>query len=151
MYWIWLVNQIIKFLERVSHKVFKFSTMASTVVDTYSYVCTIPFNCLNLWHHLTSPVTQQKRIHRHCRRCRRHGFNPRVRKIPWRRKWQPTLVFLPGEPHGQRSLVGCSPWGRKESDVTEWLSTYGNILQNIGVWGFSIFIWVLKCLSRLKT
>ena len=39
--------------------------------------------------------------------------------IPWRRKWQPTPVFLPGEFHGQRSLAGCSPWGRKESDMTE--------------------------------
>ena len=40
-----------------------------------------------------------------CRRCRRHGFNPWVRKKPWRRKWQPTPVFLPGESHGQRSLA----------------------------------------------
>ena len=37
----------------------------------------------------------------------------------WRRKWQPTPVFLPGESHGQRSLVGYSPWGRTESDMTE--------------------------------
>ena len=37
----------------------------------------------------------------------------------WRRKWQPTPVFLPGESHGQRSLVGCSPWGHTESDTTE--------------------------------
>ena len=37
----------------------------------------------------------------------------------WRRKWQPTPVFLPGESHGRRSLVGCSPWGRTESDMTE--------------------------------
>ena len=37
----------------------------------------------------------------------------------WRRKWQPTPVFLPGKPHGWRSLVGCSPWSRKESDTTE--------------------------------
>ena len=41
------------------------------------------------------------------------------REDPWRRKWQPTPVFLPGESHGQRSLAGYSPWGRKESDVTE--------------------------------
>ena len=41
------------------------------------------------------------------------------RKIPWRRNWQPTPVFLPGESHGRRSLVGYSPRGRKESDVTE--------------------------------
>ena len=45
----------------------------------------------------------------------------------WRRKWQPAPVFLPGESHGQRSLVGCSPWGRRESDTTEWVSTYIDI------------------------
>ena len=40
---------------------------------------------------------------------RRDGFNPWVGKIPWRRKWQPTPIFLPGKSHGQRSLVGYSP------------------------------------------
>ena len=49
--------------------------------------------------------------------CRRHGFNPLVRKILWRRAWQPTLVFVPGESHGQKSLAGYSPWGSKESDT----------------------------------
>ena len=39
----------------------------------------------------------------------------------WRRQWQPTPVLLPGKSHGRRSLVGCSPWGRKELDTTEWL------------------------------
>ena len=51
--------------------------------------------------------------------CRRPRFDPWVRKIPWRRKHQPTPVILPGEFHGQRSLVGYSPWGHKESDTTE--------------------------------
>ena len=45
--------------------------------------------------------------------CRRCMFHPWVRKIPWRRKWQPTPVFLPGESHGQRSLAGYSPLGCK--------------------------------------
>ena len=49
-------------------------------------------------------------------------FSPWVRKILWRRKWQPTPVFLPGEFHGQRSLVGYSPWGRKKSNITKRLS-----------------------------
>ena len=49
----------------------------------------------------------------------RYEFNPGVRKIPWRRAWQPTPIFLPGESHGQRSLVGYSLKGCKESDVTE--------------------------------
>ena len=47
------------------------------------------------------------------------GFNPWVGEIPWRRKWELTLVFLPGESHGQRSLVGYGPYGCKESDRTE--------------------------------
>jgi len=42
-------------------------------------------------------------------RRKRHRFGPWVRKMPWRRKWQPTPVFLPGESHGQRSLEGCNP------------------------------------------
>ena len=54
-----------------------------------------------------------------CRRHRRLEFSPWVGKTPWRRKWQPTPVFLPGEFHGQRSLVGYSPWSRKESDTIE--------------------------------
>ena len=48
-----------------------------------------------------------------CRRCKRHGFNLSVKKIPWRRKWQPTAVFLPGKSHVQRSLGGYSPWVAK--------------------------------------
>jgi len=50
---------------------------------------------------------------------KRCGFGPWVRKIPWRRPWQPIPVFLPGESHGQRNLVSYSPWRHKESDMTE--------------------------------
>ena len=45
--------------------------------------------------------------------CRRHGFDSWVKKIPWRRKWQPTPVVLPGKSHGQRSLVEYRPWGHR--------------------------------------
>jgi len=45
-------------------------------------------------------------------------------RFPWRRKWQPTPVFLPGRYHGQRSLVGCSPWDCKELDMTEHAHTH---------------------------
>ena len=55
--------------------------------------------------------------------CGRPGFDPWVGKIPWRREWQPTPVFLPGESLGQRNLASCSPWGRKDLDTTEQLST----------------------------
>ena len=49
--------------------------------------------------------------------CRRRWRDPRVRKIPWRREWQPTPVFFPGESHGQRSLAGCSPRGCQDLDT----------------------------------
>ena len=62
--------------------------------------------------------------HRRCKRC---GFAPWARKIPWSRKWQPTVVFLPGKFHGQRSLEGYSPWGSKESNMTEQLSAHTGI------------------------
>ena len=58
----------------------------------------------------------EKNLPANVRRC---GLSPWVRKIPWRRKWQPTPVLLPGKSHGWRSLVGCSPRGHKESDTTE--------------------------------
>ena len=58
---------------------------------------------------------------------------PWVGKVPWRRKWQPTPVCLPEKSCRQRSLVGYSPWGRKESDVTERLSTQANFY-NILIW-----------------
>ena len=54
----------------------------------------------------------------------RHRFDSWVGKIPWSRKWQPIPVFLPGKFHGQRSLVGYSPWGHKEYDMTETLSMH---------------------------
>ena len=56
------------------------------------------------------------------------GLIPWVGKIPWRRAWQLTPVFLPGEPHGQKILPGCSPWGHKESDMTEHAYSRLNIL-----------------------
>ena len=82
-----------------------------------------------------------------CLQCRRPGFNPWVEKIPWRRKWQPIPVFLPGESHGWRSLVGYSPWGHKESDMAEPLSFYRdmNILRARNQCHLSQFLWKYKC------
>ena len=73
---------------------------------------------MNLWWH------SGKEYACHCRRCKRCGFNPWVRKTPWRRKWQPTPVFLPEKPHGQRSLVGYTPRDHKESDMIEHACTH---------------------------
>ena len=50
-----------------------------------------------------------------CKRCKRYGFNPWIRKMPWRRTWQLTPIFLPGKFHEQRNLVGYSPWVHGES------------------------------------
>ena len=73
------------------------------------------------------PSAQQSRIHCQCTRLR---FNPWVRKVPWRRKWQPTPVFLPGKSPGQRHQAGYSPWGCKELDTTERLQTHTHIFSN---------------------
>ena len=54
-----------------------------------------------------------------CRNCWRLRSDPWVGRIPWRRKWQPSTVLLPGKPHGQRSLAGYSPWGHTELDTAE--------------------------------
>ena len=66
---------------------------------------------LPMWFH-GKESTCQHRI------CRRHGFDPWVRKIPWCRKCQPAAVFLPEISHGQRILVSYNPEGRKELDMT---------------------------------
>ena len=85
-------------------------------VYTYIYIHThciythkyIPITCIGLDWWLRGQSV--------CLQCRRPGFDPWVRKIPWRRKWQSTPVLLPGKSHGQRSLVDYRPWDRKESD-----------------------------------
>ena len=56
-----------------------------------------------------------------CLQCRRPGFDPWDEKVPWKREWHPTPIFLAGEFHGQGSLVSYSPWGLKESDTTDQL------------------------------
>ena len=88
--------------------------------------------------------TSGKKPARQCRRHKRCGFSPWIRKIPWRRARQPTPVFLPGESHIQRSLVGYSSQGFKESDMTEkwpsmhfWRDTIDrnwNLFQKLTIW-----------------
>ena len=63
-----------------------------------------------------------------CLQCKRPGFDPWVRKIPWRRKWLHTPVFLTGEFHEQRSLLDYSPWGCKESGMAERLTVFTEAL-----------------------
>ena len=65
-----------------------------------------------------------------CRRCKRHEFDPCIWKIPWRRVWQPTLVFLPGESHGQRNL-GTVHGVAKSWTQLKWLSTRARMLTEL--------------------
>jgi len=78
-----------------------------------------------------------------CRSCRRCGFDPWVRNIPWRKPWQPTPVFLLGKFHGQRGLVDYSPWGCKDLDMTEQLSTHTQILDRIQQWRLQLLDFCL--------
>ena len=101
---------------------------------------------INLWHGLPEWL----------RIClpmqKRHEMRvlPQVRKIPWRRQWQPTPVFLPGKFHGQRSLGGYSPWDCKESDMTEQLTLF----YKIRMFGFNLtksWFWtsVFSCMFKV--
>ena len=76
-----------------------------------------PLIGLPRWH-------SRKWIHPKMQETKRCGFNLWVRNICWIRKWKPILLFLPGEFHGQRSLMGYSPWGCKEADITEHTHTH---------------------------
>ena len=94
------------------HRVAKSQTRLSDWTTT-----TIIHMGLPRWCSDTEPAYQ-------CRRLRRHRLDPWVGKTPWRKKWQPTPLFLPEKFHRQRSLMGYSPWGCKEPDTTEQLSMH---------------------------
>jgi len=83
----------------------------------------LPISCVSsqgyFIHILSLSVKKFQTVKNFCLQCRRPWFSPWVRKIPWRREWLLTLVFLPEEFHGQRSLAGYSPWGHKELDTTK--------------------------------
>ena len=81
------------------------------VLNNWCIICIIALTLymLNVWLRWQSA----------CLQCKRPGFDPWVGKNPWRKKWQPTPVVLPGKSHGRRNLIGYSPWGHKESDTTE--------------------------------
>ena len=92
--------------------------------------------CVNFQIFMDFPVFLLPAYYRRRKRCR---FNPWVRKIPWRRKWQPSPIFLPGKSHGQRSLAVYSPWGLKESD-TKRLSMYWLLVSLQSDWK-RYFVW----------
>ena len=85
------------------------------VIYTYIYL-------LYIWSHVDFPCGSDGKESACI--AKNPGFDLWFGKIPWRREWQPTPVFLPGKSHGQRILVGYSPWGHKESDIIEWLTPH---------------------------
>ena len=88
-----------------------------------------------------------------CLQCRRPRFDPWIRKIPCRRKWQPTPVILAWKSHEQRSLVGYSPWGHKELDTTERLTEWPTLylLRNGPMPGTYQLLWSnMRNLSHIK-
>ena len=100
------------FIQHVCHSVFcllVFCLLAPRVQDFHEQRTLLSYSLL-----YPSDGSAGKESACQCGRHRRHGFDPWVGKIPWRRKWQPTPVFLPGQSHEQRSLVGYSPWGHKK-------------------------------------
>ena len=93
----------------------KYRLFVCTLIPSVSLLSSLPHLTMVPFY-WTSLVAQTVK---HLPTMRETGFDPSVGKIPWRRKWQSTPGLLPGKPHGQRSLVGYSPRGRKESDTTE--------------------------------
>ena len=83
-----------------------------------------------------------------CRRPKRRRFDPWAGKIPWRRKWQPTTVFLPGESHGQRSLMGYNPSQKSQTQQNQ-LSTHG-INRNCLYYCLNFSV-ILKLFSNIKS
>ena len=107
-----------KFFKRMFMIILSFGWFPSFLILHYSSKIKNICQFLSLWLILEYPkvvpgLLQWLSGKESACKCRRHGFNPWVEEIPWRRKWQPTPVLLPGKSHRQRSLVGYSPWGRK--------------------------------------
>ena len=105
--------------------------MCVVCMHTYMHLCAHLFICQHICFcvfvcaYVCFPGgTSGKEPAFQCKRCKRHGFDPWVREIPSRRVWQPTPLFLAGEFHGQRSLMGYCPQGHKDSDTTEATCTH---------------------------
>ena len=103
---LWLLSPSARILEPKKIKSVTVTTLSPSICHEVICVCVYIKNKLPWW-------LRWERIYLQCRRPR---FNPSVRKIPWRREWQPTPVFMPGELHGEGSLVGYSLWDCRGDD-----------------------------------
>ena len=120
---IWKVTDLIYFPENSSKKgLSEYVEIVYTHKHTHKYIipCTEHLKNLSLKKYQSSKQKEEMSS-QFPSLGSGSGLNPQVRKIPWRKEWQPTPVFLPGEFHGQRNLMGYSPWSRKESGTTDQL------------------------------
>ena len=104
--------------------------LATTDLASLLWVCfsfVDKFICVLFWDFPGGTHGKEPACQCPCGRRKRCRFDPWVRKILWRRKGQPAPVLLPGESRGQRSLVGYSSWGHKESDTTEVPSAHASL------------------------
>ena len=115
---------------------------SSLPFDSYKTEVILLYNILTLMELRASMAAHWYRIHLQFRRL---WFNPWVRKIPQRRKWQPTPVFLPGELHGLRSLADHSSWSCKELDTTEQLTLITFLESTF------IFLWLRSHLVKVQS
>ena len=109
------------------------------------------FHCIytpHPWGFLCGLCVSGKELPCQCRRCRRRRLDPWIGKIPWSSKWQATPVFLLRKFHGKRSLLGCSPWGHKESDMTECLRTRARLHAFILSVALKLFLYHGCCESH---
>ena len=110
---------------------FQIATFLLDAHGAFPYICTLRWRngSLAFFCKAANPVgaSLMTQMVNNLPTVQRPGFSPGVGKIPLRRKWQPTPLFLPGKSHEWRSLAGYSPWGHKESDTTEMTSLHKHI------------------------
>ena len=136
---------------QVSHiagRLFTTREDSKTIILNQSFICTV---CINkIVHLLNHPYPCQESSvclggsdgkESACNEGDLGWGDPSVGKIPWKREWQPTPVFLTGEFHAQGSLKGYSPRGNKESDMTEWLTQKHLLSRTTGP---EIVIWIVR-------
>ena len=107
-------------------------------VHSFSPLFFLTFLVFSLYLHWLPRWYSGKESTCQSRRHKRHGFHLWVEKIPWSRKWQPAPVFLPGKFHGQRNLVGYSPWGCSVLDTIEYWAHSARI--GLEPWG-PVHLW----------
>ena len=133
-----LLHLIFQFLKQIWYKQNEiyWNTLYCFKTKVYTLIL-----CVYIYLYILSHGLWWLRPQSVCLQCGRHWFDPWVRKILWRRKCQPTPVLLPGKSRGWRSVVGYSSWGRKESDMTEWLHFHFHT--------FILYIYICVCVCVL--